>query len=72
MGDQQIRDFCLLVRRTAGKGHEDAFTPPRLSARFGFSQGTFEGTRGNGREAPKGVVSALLDWSPKRRSQATN
>jgi hypothetical protein len=30
-------------------GHEDAFPPPRLSARCRFSQGTFTGTRGNGR-----------------------
>jgi hypothetical protein len=33
-------------------GHEDAFPRPRLSARCRFSQGTFAGTRGNGRDAP--------------------
>jgi hypothetical protein len=36
-----------------GTGHEDAFSPTRLSARCGFSQGTFVGRRGNGRDAPK-------------------
>jgi len=34
------------------QGHEDAFPRPRLSARCRFSQGTFAGTRGNGRDAP--------------------
>jgi len=33
-------------------GHEDAFPPPRLSVRCRFSQGTFAGTRANGRDAP--------------------
>ena len=33
-------------------GHEDAFPRPRLSARCRYSQGTFAGTRGNGRDAP--------------------
>jgi hypothetical protein len=28
-------------------------------------EGTFTGTRGNGQVAPKAVVSALLDWSPR-------
>jgi hypothetical protein len=42
-----------LRRATAGKGHEDAFPRPRLSARCRFSQGTFAGTWGNGRDAPK-------------------
>src|ERR1700730_4506684 len=32
------------------KGHEDAFPRPRLSARCWFSQGTFAGTWGNGRD----------------------
>jgi hypothetical protein len=35
-----------------GSGHEDAFPPPRLSVRCRFSQGTFAGTRRNGRDAP--------------------
>ena len=34
------------------KGHEDPFPPHWLNARFGFSQGTFAGTLGNGRDAP--------------------
>jgi hypothetical protein len=33
-------------------GQQDAFPRPRLSARCRFSQGTFAGTRGNGRDAP--------------------
>src|ERR1700730_15578016 len=33
-------------------GHEDAFPRPRLSARCWFSQGTFVGTWGNGRDPP--------------------
>ena len=33
--------------------HEDAFPPPRLSVRCRFGQGTFAGTRRNGRDAPK-------------------
>src|SRR5580698_1834096 len=36
------------------QGHEDAFPRPRLSARCRFSQGTFAGTRGNGRDALSG------------------
>ena len=37
-------------------GHEDAFPRPRLSARYRFSQGSFAGTRDNGRDAPKPVT----------------
>ena len=33
-------------------GHDDAFPRPRLSAHYRFSQGTFAGTWGNGRDAP--------------------
>jgi hypothetical protein len=33
-------------------GHEDVFPRPRLSARYRFSQRTFAGKRGNGRDAP--------------------
>ena len=40
------------VRVLRATRHEDAFLPSRLSARCRFSQGTFAGTRGNGREAP--------------------
>src|ERR1700747_1619578 len=42
--------------RRAASGHEDAFPRPRLSARCRFSQGTFAGKRGNGRDAPFAVV----------------
>jgi hypothetical protein len=34
-------------------GHQDAFLRSRLSVCYGFSQGTFAGTRCNGRDAPK-------------------
>jgi hypothetical protein len=44
-------------------GHEDAFPRPRLSARCRFSQGTFAGTRGNGRDAP---ISALRGTATER------
>jgi hypothetical protein len=37
--------------------HQDAFPRPRLNARCRFSQGTFAGARGNGREAPKAAVA---------------
>jgi hypothetical protein len=37
-------------------GHEDAFPRPRLSACCRFSQGTFAGTRGNGRDAPIAAI----------------
>jgi hypothetical protein len=39
-------------------GHEERFPSPRLSARCRFSQGTFAGTRVNGRDAPKPAVDA--------------
>jgi hypothetical protein len=47
-------------------GHEDAFPPPRLSARYRFSQGTLARTRGNGRDAPKRAVSVT-----KKRPQGS-
>ena len=37
-------------------GDQDAFLPPRLSARYSFSQRTLVGMRGNGRDAPKPAV----------------
>jgi hypothetical protein len=40
----------------AGLGHEDAFPRPRLSGRCRFSQGTFAGVHGNGRNAPKAAI----------------
>ena len=51
--------------RTAGVGHEDAFPRPRLSARYRFSQETFAGTRGNGRDAPTPAVRATTIKSPE-------
>jgi hypothetical protein len=36
--------------------HEERFPPPRLSARCRFSQGTFAGMRGNGRDAPLAAI----------------
>src|SRR5580692_8811868 len=44
-------------------GHEDAFPRPRLSARCWFSQGTFAGTWGNGRDAP---IPDLPTLTPER------
>ena len=44
------RDLALTW--TAASGHEDAFLPPRLSARCGFGKETFVGTKGNRRNAP--------------------
>jgi hypothetical protein len=44
-------------------GHEDAFPRPRLSARCWFSQGTFAGTWGNGRDAP---IPDLATLTPER------
>jgi hypothetical protein len=38
-------------------GHQDAFLPPRLSSRYPFSKRTLAGTQGNGRDAPKPVIS---------------
>jgi hypothetical protein len=45
-------------------GHEDALPQPRLSARCWFSQRTFVGTQGNGREAPNPAVagSKMIRW----------
>jgi hypothetical protein len=34
-------------------GHEDLFTPPRLSAGYRLDKPAFAGTQGNGRDAPK-------------------
>jgi hypothetical protein len=36
---------------------QDAFLRPRLRARYRFSQGTFAGVQGNGRDAPKPDLS---------------
>jgi hypothetical protein len=46
----------VLVWAMTGMGHEDAFPPSRLSVRYRFSQATFAGTRGNGRDAPKAAL----------------
>jgi hypothetical protein len=43
-----------------GGWHEDALPRPRLSARYRFSQGTFAGSRGNGRNAP--IPAVRLSW----------
>ena len=39
-----------------GMGQFDSFPQPRLSARCWFSQRTFVGTQGDGREAPLAVT----------------
>jgi len=40
----------------AAKGHEDLFTPPRLSAGYRLGKLTLAGTQGNGRDAPTADV----------------
>jgi hypothetical protein len=40
------------VARRSAPGHQDAFLRSRLSVCYRFSQGTFAGTRCNGRDAP--------------------
>src|SRR5258708_35361638 len=52
------------VRRMSAWGHEDAFPRPRLSARCRFSQGTFAGTWGNGRDAPTAVIGRSTGHRP--------
>jgi hypothetical protein len=56
-------------------GHEDAFPSPRLSDRCEFSQGTFPGTRGSGREAPipalRGTEIERQGFEPKPSLLAT-
>jgi hypothetical protein len=37
-------------------GHEEQLPPPRLSGCCRFSQGTFAGAHGNGRDAPFAAV----------------
>jgi hypothetical protein len=44
--------LAFIATAMAALGHEDAFPPPRLSVRCGFSQATLAGTHGNGRDAP--------------------
>ncbi len=52
-----------------GSGHEDQFPLPTLNARCRFSQGTFAGTQGNGRDAPipavRGTAIPLVLTSAK-------
>ena len=46
--------YCLTQPRFSHSlGHEDAFPRSRLSDSCRFSQVTFAGTRGNGRDAPE-------------------
>jgi hypothetical protein len=40
-------------------GHEEQFSPPTLSARYGIRQETFAGTHGNGRDAPTADLREL-------------
>jgi len=48
--------ICISRPSMTAKGHEDAFPRLTLSARFRFSQRTFAGAHGNGRDAPIPVV----------------
>jgi hypothetical protein len=54
----QLSRLGVPLGRSLQGGHEDAFPGPRLSARCRFSQGTFAGTRGNGRDAPRADLAA--------------
>ena len=47
-----VRSGSRLRQRTTGMGHEDQFPPPSLRDRCGSREGTFAGTRTNGRHAP--------------------
>ena len=53
----------------SGSGHEERFPPPRLSGRYRFSQATFAGAHGNGRDAPIPVIreAAIEPPGPKKR-----
>jgi hypothetical protein len=44
------------VRVLRATRHQERFPPPSLRDRCGFREGTFAGTRGNGRDAPRAVV----------------
>ena len=43
----------------AGMGHEDLFTPPRLSAGYRLRKPTLAGTQGNGQDAPIPAIRQL-------------
>ena len=45
--------------------HEDALPPYRPNAGYLIGKETAAWVRGSGRDAPKAVVLALLDWSPR-------
>jgi hypothetical protein len=47
----------------AAVGHEDAFLRPGLNACYRFCQGTFAGTRGNGRDAPQASLRGAATFS---------
>jgi len=58
-----------------GMGHEDRFPPSRLNGSCRFSQGTFAGTRANGRDAPIADFPALTpnrEVRPKWSFESTN
>ena len=52
-----------MLRWMAALGHKERFPPPRPSASYGFSYGTFAGAHGNGRDAPIDGVSRRLRLS---------
>jgi hypothetical protein len=41
------------VRILRANRHQERFPPPNLRGCYGFREGTFAGTRANGRDAPK-------------------
>ena len=50
-------------------GHEERFPPSRLSGRCRFSQRTFAGKRGNGRDAPISAVHPAHAQDPRGSSR---
>jgi hypothetical protein len=52
----------LALWDTTALGHEEQFSPPTLSARYGIRQETFAGTHGNGRDAP---IPAVQEVAPE-------
>jgi hypothetical protein len=47
-------------RDTPSSGHEHLLPPPRLSARCGLREETFDGTRVNGQDAPEDPMGVRI------------
>ena len=59
----------LSWRPSGALGHEDPFPRPGPNGRCRFSQETFPGTRGNGRDAPIAAIGPTMDRRVKRAVQ---